>query len=115
MATATSNPRRTLSLAPSADSAAHAVCAAGEGTRRWTLLTRSYCHLCEDMRAELLPLLERSRVELLEVDVDLHADLESAFGERVPVLFAGPVRAGLEVCAARLDRARVAAALARGR
>jgi hypothetical protein len=115
MATGTSNPGRTPGIVPGADTAARATGAADEGTRRWTLLTRSYCHLCDDMRAALLPLIERSGVEVLEVDVDKDPGLESAFGERVPVLFAGPVRADLEVCAARLDRERVMAALAEGR
>ena len=44
------------------------------------------------------------------IDVDADPALERAFGERVPVLFAGDPADGVELCHYRLDRARVEAA-----
>jgi hypothetical protein len=76
-----------------------------------TLLTRAYCHLCDDMRSALLPLLEGRDVTLVEHDVDAHAALEARYGELVPVLLAGDVATGREICHYRLDAAAVRAAI----
>jgi glutaredoxin len=54
-----------------------------------TLYTRAGCHLCEEMKAALAPLLREFKVPLREVDVDSDADLATRFGEEVPVLFLG--------------------------
>ena len=78
-----------------------------------TLLTRAYCHLCDDMRAALAPLARSANATIVEIDVDTDPALEARFGERVPVLLAGGVDDGLELCHYTLDRARVSAALAR--
>lgn len=51
-----------------------------------TLYTRGGCHLCEEMKAQLEPLLREFGVELREVDVDTDAMLAGRFGEEVPVL-----------------------------
>jgi hypothetical protein len=79
-----------------------------------TLLARAYCHLCDDMLAALAPLATRHGAAVTVVDVDApgREDLEAAWGERVPVLFAGPPEPGNELCRYHLDIGRVAAALA---
>jgi len=75
-----------------------------------TLLVRAYCHLCDDMRAELAPLAAAARARVAEVDVDSDPALEARFGDLVPVLLLGSMD-GIELCHYRLDRARVASAL----
>ena len=77
-----------------------------------TLLSRSYCHLCDEMRAAVLPLAAAYGAALVVVDVDTDAGLEAAHGDRVPVLFLGAPGSGLELCHYHLDTARVRAALA---
>ncbi|MGE5172031.1 MAG: glutaredoxin family protein [Rudaea sp.] len=78
-----------------------------------TLLTRAYCHLCDDMRAALAPLARGAGATVVEIDIDADPALEARFGDRVPVLLAGGVDEGRELCHYTLDRARVSAALAR--
>ncbi len=78
---------------------------------RLTLLTRAYCHLCDDMRAALAPLLQGRPVTLRELDVDALPELEARYGERVPVLLEGEPPTGRELCHFRLDPAAVRAAL----
>jgi hypothetical protein len=75
-----------------------------------TLLTRAYCHLCDDMRAALEPLVAQARTTIVELDVDADPQLEARFGDRVPVLLDGGVD-GRELCHFRLDRTRVLRAL----
>ena len=68
----------------------------------FTLYSRSYCHLCEDMRQALLGLQqpgERFDVQVIDVDVD--PQLVARFDELVPVLFGDP--AGPELCHYFLD------------
>jgi Glutaredoxin-like domain (DUF836) len=75
-----------------------------------TLLVRAYCHLCEEMRAELLALVDvdQGRVALTEIDVDGDPVLAARWGDLVPVLLLGE----RELCHYQLDSARVAQALA---
>ena len=57
-------------------------------TLRFTLYSRSYCHLCEDMLAALQALAPKGQaVEVDVVDVDLDPALVARFDELVPVLF----------------------------
>jgi glutaredoxin len=79
--------------------------------RRLTLLSRAYCHLCDDMRAALTPLLARRGIDLIEIDVDAHPALEARYGDRVPVLLAGDTDTGVELCHHVLDPQRVHDAL----
>jgi hypothetical protein len=80
-----------------------------------TLLVRAYCHLCDEMHAALAPLATAGGAAIAVVDVDADPSLEAAWGEFVPVLFAGDPSPANELCRYRLDPARVAAALrARG-
>jgi hypothetical protein len=76
-----------------------------------TLLGRAGCHLCDEMLEAVRPLAARRGASIAVVDVDADPALERAFGDRVPVLFAGDPRGGAELCHLRLDRARVEAAL----
>jgi thioredoxin reductase (NADPH) len=72
---------------------------------RLTVLSRSYCHLCDDMIAAL----EASRgrfpdgYDVEVVDIDQHPALEAQWGDKVPVLLDGNV----EICHYFLDLARL--------
>jgi len=77
-----------------------------------TLLVRAYCHLCDEMAAALAPLAAERGVRVSIVDVDADATLEAAWGDLVPVLFAGNPAPGAELCHYRLDPDRVVTALA---
>ena len=78
-----------------------------------TLLSRAYCHLCDEMRAAVGPLAAAAGATFTVVDVDAEPNLESAYGDRVPVLFAGEPGRGEELCHFRVDVQRVEAALRR--
>ena len=77
-----------------------------------TLLTRAYCHLCDEMLAAVRAIAASHAATIEVVDVDADVALEAAYGELVPVLFAGAPAKGDELCRYRLDRARVLEALA---
>ncbi|HEY5366552.1 MAG TPA: glutaredoxin family protein [Casimicrobiaceae bacterium] len=79
--------------------------------RRLTLLVRAYCHLCDEMRAALSPLIARRGIELVELDVDDDPRLAERYGELVPVLLAGDAESGRELCHYVLDPQRVRDAL----
>ena len=79
---------------------------------RLTLLTRAYCHLCDEMLAAVKPMAAANGAIVTVVDVDTDAALEAAYGDLVPILFAGEPAEGRELCRYRLDRTRVDAALA---
>lgn len=76
-----------------------------------TLLSRAYCHLCDEMLAVIQPLVAAAGATLAVVDVDAHPELERAYGDRVPVLFAGEPGTGNELCHFRVDMRRVETAL----
>jgi thioredoxin-like negative regulator of GroEL len=78
-----------------------------------TLLSRAYCHLCDEMRDALLPLAERLGAIVAEVDIDAHPDLEARFGELVPVVMLGAPTDGVALCHYHLDPDAVAAALSK--
>jgi len=65
-----------------------------------TVLSRTYCHLCDDMIAGLHELQARFQFRIEVVDVDADAELESRYGEDVPVLLSGRK----ELCRHVLDR-----------
>jgi hypothetical protein len=77
-----------------------------------TLLSRAYCHLCEEMRTAALPLAAAHGAALVVLDVDADPELEAAHGDRVPVLFLGAPGNGVELCHFHLDVPGVRAALA---
>ena len=78
-----------------------------------TLLTRAYCHLCDEMLAAVRSIADSHAATIDVIDVDADPALEAAYGERVPVLFAGAPATGEELSRYRLDRARVLEALGR--
>ncbi|SPB18355.1 glutaredoxin [Caballeronia novacaledonica] len=79
---------------------------------RFVLYGRAWCHLCEDMRAELEPIAAQHGLGVAWIDIDEDPLLEARYDERVPVLTLD----GVELCQYRLDRRAVYAALgARGR
>jgi glutathione S-transferase len=71
-------------------------------TARFTLYSRSYCHLCEDMLAALRALEGGGPpFEVEVVDVDADPALVARFDELVPVLFGDPGQG--ELCHYFLD------------
>ena len=50
------------------------------------LYTRAGCHLCDEAKGALAPVLQEFGVSLKEVDVDTDPALAARFGEEVPVL-----------------------------
>ncbi|MFL9863869.1 glutaredoxin family protein [Paraburkholderia fungorum] len=72
-----------------------------------TLYGRAWCHLCDDMRAALEPLLIEFGAQVVVIDIDTDPVLEARYNELVPVL----VCDGVELCHYHLDAARVRAAL----
>ena len=80
---------------------------------RLTLLSRAYCHLCDEMLAAARPLASArgAAIDVVDVDDPAHIALEAEWGDRVPALFAGPPSVEALLCHHRLDRARVEAFL----
>jgi thiol-disulfide isomerase/thioredoxin len=61
---------------------------------RLTLISRRYCHLCQDMEVALAGLAEELAFDLEVLDVDADAALEERYDELVPVL----LHHGHELC-----------------
>jgi hypothetical protein len=60
-------------------------------TSHFTLYSRSYCHLCEDMLAALQSMApEGQAFEVDVIDVDADPALVERFDELVPVLYGRP-------------------------
>lgn len=74
----------------------------------FTLYSRGYCHLCQDLLDALLALRSPGRPFTVDViDVDADPALVARFDELVPVLFAGES----ELCHYFLDEQKVLSAL----
>ena len=80
-------------------------------TPQFTLYSRSYCHLCEDMLAALQALAGERPFSVDVIDVDADPALLARFDELVPVLFGADLSAP-ELCHYFLDHAAVRAHLA---
>ena len=52
---------------------------------RFSLYSRSYCHLCDDLLAALRKLVG-DEISVNVIDIDLHAELVQRYDELVPVL-----------------------------
>ena len=76
---------------------------------RLTVLSRAYCHLCDDLIAQLKLFQGRYDFDIEVVDVDRNPALEEKWGDKVPVLMDGQ----LEVCHYFLDHEAVDARLSR--
>lgn len=57
--------------------------------REITLYTREGCHLCEEARVAIVPLLREFGATLREVDIDDHPVLHDRYTNDVPVIFLG--------------------------
>lgn len=78
-----------------------------------TLLVRSYCHLCDEMRDALAPVAARHGAKVVEIDLDARPEWEARFGDRVPVLLLGSAPLGEVLAELRLDTASLERRLAR--
>ncbi len=58
-----------------------------------TLYTRPGCHLCEEAKAVIAPLLRESGATLREVNVDENPALKERYAWDVPVIFIGARKA----------------------
>jgi glutaredoxin len=63
------------------------------GPRDVTLYTRPGCHLCEEAKAAMAPLLEEFGATLREVNVEEDPVLRERYGDDVPVIFLGARKA----------------------
>jgi hypothetical protein len=77
-----------------------------------TLVSRSWCSLCDTMREALAPIAARHGLRVVERDCDADAALEALCGDRVPVLYAGDPAPGREIAEGRVDAASLDSALA---
>ncbi|HEV2197552.1 MAG TPA: glutaredoxin family protein [Candidatus Acidoferrum sp.] len=63
------------------------------GPRDVTLYSRPGCHLCEEAKATIAPLLREFGAVLREVNIDEDAILKERYGCDIPVLFIGAHKA----------------------
>jgi glutaredoxin len=66
---------------------------AAAGPREVTLYTRPGCHLCEEAKTAVAPLLREFGAVLREVNIDNDAVLEERYGWDIPVIFIGARKA----------------------
>ncbi len=59
------------------------------GPSEVTLYTRSGCHLCDEAKAAMAPLLREFGATLREVDIEQDAGLRERYTNDVPVIFLG--------------------------
>ena len=76
---------------------------------RLTVLSREYCHLCEELITALKQFQGRYSFDIEIIDVDRRPELEERWGDKVPVLLDGD----LEICHYFLDHDAVDARLDR--
>jgi|SRR5215467_6546433 len=63
------------------------------GPRDVTLYSRPGCHLCEEAKAAIAPLLREFHATLREVNIDEDVVLKQRYGWDVPVIFIGQRKA----------------------
>lgn len=63
------------------------------GPRGVTLYSRPGCHLCEEAKAAIAPLLREFGAVLREVNIDEDAILKERYGWDIPVIFIGQHKA----------------------
>ena len=66
---------------------------AASGPRDITLYTRPGCHLCDEAKSAIAPLLREFGATLNEVNIDADTVLKERYGWDVPVIFVGPKKA----------------------
>jgi glutaredoxin len=62
---------------------------ADSGHRDVTLYTRPGCHLCDEAKAAIAPLLREFGAALREVNIDADPVLKERYGLDIPVIFVG--------------------------
>jgi glutaredoxin len=78
-----------VSVTDSPEDARLAAC----GPRDVTLYSRPGCHLCEEAKAAIAPLLREFGAALYEVNIDEDAVLTQRYGRDIPVIFVGKRKA----------------------
>ncbi len=63
------------------------------GPRDITIYTRPGCHLCEEAKAEIAPLIKEFRAQLTEINIDEDPQLRALYDYDVPVIFIGSRKA----------------------
>lgn len=63
------------------------------GPREVTLYTRPGCHLCEEAKTAIAPVLREFAGVLREVNIDKDAVLKERYGLDIPVIFIGARKA----------------------
>jgi glutaredoxin len=59
------------------------------GPRDVTIYSRPGCHLCEEAKVQIAPLLEDYGARLTEINIDEDAELRARYDHDVPVIFLG--------------------------
>ena len=62
---------------------------AAAGPRDITLYSRPGCHLCDEMKKQIAPLVTKFKAKVREVNIDADPILRARYNEEVPVLFLG--------------------------
>lgn len=81
------------------------------GPRDITLYSRPGCHLCEEAKASVAPLLREFGAFLREVNIEEDAVLKERYGWDIPVIFIGARKAAKH----RIDLAQFRRQLQEGR
>jgi glutaredoxin len=58
-----------------------------------TIYSRPGCHLCEEAKAQIAPLLKEFGARLTEINIDEDPELRARYGYDVPVIFLGARKA----------------------
>ena len=58
-----------------------------------TIYSRPGCHLCEEAKAQIAPLLKEFGARLVEINIDEDTDLRARYDYDVPVIFLGSKKA----------------------
>ena len=66
---------------------------AASGPRDVTLYTRRGCHLCEEAKNAMAPILREAHTVLREVNIEGDPVLEERYGVDIPVIFIGARKA----------------------
>ncbi|MDA8782123.1 glutaredoxin family protein [Porticoccaceae bacterium] len=68
------------------------------------IFTGPNCHLCEQAKALLYPLMSERGLTLVEVDIHTDAELQQKYGIRIPVVLANGQEKGWPFTAAQIGR-----------
>jgi glutaredoxin len=63
------------------------------GPRDVTIYSRPGCHLCEEAKAQIAPLLAEFGARLIEINIDKDPQLRAQYDYEVPVIFLGKRKA----------------------